>query len=175
MAKLWYVASVSDFTKRFYKKVDKIIFKFLCRPTEWLARNVVINVRCHGGLGVTHAQANVKAIRLMQTLQVLEDPDKSSSLLAWRWIGVRLREFFFVRPPRSVVFTLQCDGVYKTVSKDFKMFQELGKKWMEEATTSKVYLETLKLFRKHPNVETKNLHVQYSFMWSEPYIFFHVF
>lgn len=47
------------------------------------------------------------------------------------------------------------------------MFQHLGKKWMEEATTAKVYLETLKLFRKRPNVEIKNLHVQYPFIWSE--------
>jgi hypothetical protein len=38
---------------------------------------------------------------------------------------------------------------------------------MEEATTAKVYLETLKLFRKRPNVEIKNLHVQYPFIWSE--------
>lgn len=38
---------------------------------------------------------------------------------------------------------------------------------MEEATTAKVYLETLKLLRKRPNVEIKNLHVQYPFIWSE--------
>lgn len=113
MAKLWYVAFVFDFTKRFYKEVDKIVFKFLWRSTEWLARNMVINARCHGhDLGVTHAQVKVKAIRLMQTLQVLKDPDKSSSVLARRWIGVRLREFFFVRPSRSVVFTLHSATVF---------------------------------------------------------------
>jgi hypothetical protein len=167
LAKLWYVASVLDFTKRFYKEVDRIIFAFLWRSTEWIARNMLVNARCHGGLGVTHAQAKVKAIRLMQVLQVLRDPDKTSSVLARRWIGVRLREWFFIKPSRPVVFVLQCDGIYKSVLKDFKICQDLGKQWMEEATTAKMYIETLKLFKKQPNVESKNIHIQYAFIWYE--------
>jgi hypothetical protein len=51
LAKLWYVASVVDFTKSFYEEIDKIVYKFLWRTTEWIAcRNVLINARCHGGL-----------------------------------------------------------------------------------------------------------------------------
>lgn len=91
-----------DFTKSFYKQDDKIIFAFSWRTTEWLARNVLINARCNGGLGVTHAQAKVKAIRTMQVLQVLRDPGKASSVLAGRWIGERLRESFSVKPSRPV-------------------------------------------------------------------------
>jgi hypothetical protein len=33
--------------------------------------------------------AKVKAIRLLQVLQLLKDPDKESSLLARRWIGMK--------------------------------------------------------------------------------------
>lgn len=82
MAKIWYVASVFGFSKSFYKEVDKIVYKFLWRTTEWLARNVLINSRSNGGLGVVHPQAKVKAIRVMQVIQVLKDPDKASSVLA---------------------------------------------------------------------------------------------
>jgi hypothetical protein len=167
LANLWYIASVYDFRKSFYKELDKIIYKFLWRTTEWLARNVLVNSRSSGGLGIVHAQAKVKAIRLMQAISVLKDPDKASSVLARRWIGVRLRKFFFVKPSRTVVFTLSADGVYKNVLKDIKVIMELGSKWLEEATTAKVYVEILKGFKKRPKIEEKNKQIQYCFVWSE--------
>jgi hypothetical protein len=34
LANLWYVASVFDFSKGFYKELDKIVYKFLWRTTE---------------------------------------------------------------------------------------------------------------------------------------------
>jgi hypothetical protein len=38
---------------------------------------------------------------------------------------------------------------------------------MEDTTTDKVYREMVKQFKKRPNVECKNIHVQYGFIWSE--------
>jgi hypothetical protein len=111
--------------------------------------------------------SKVKAVRLMQVISVLKDPDKASSVLARRWIGVRLRDLFIVKPTRSVVFTLSVDGVYKAVLKDIKTIAELGPQWLEGATTAKVYGETLKRFKKRPKIEEKNRQVQYGFIWTE--------
>jgi hypothetical protein len=72
LAKLWYIAAVFDFTKRFLKDVDSIIFKFLWRTTEWIARNVLVNDRSQGALGITHVKAKIKALRLMHLVQVLK-------------------------------------------------------------------------------------------------------
>jgi hypothetical protein len=82
LAKLWYTAAVFDFSKAFVKEVDSIIFKFLWRSTEWIARNVLVNNRTQGGLGIVHVKAKIKALRLMHLVQVLKDPDKISSVLA---------------------------------------------------------------------------------------------
>lgn len=68
-----------------------------------------------------------------------------------------------------MVFTLSVEGMYKTVLKDFKLIQELGSKWMEDATTAKVHTEMVKAFRKRPNVECKNIQVQYAFIWKSEF------
>jgi hypothetical protein len=104
LAKLWYVAAIVDFTARFLKEVDSIIFKFLWRSTEWIARNVLVNARFHGGLGVTHVRAKIKAMRLMHLVQVLKDPDKRFSILARRWTSIKMRDWFFVTPATKTVF-----------------------------------------------------------------------
>lgn len=82
LAKIWYVASVIEFTRSFHKEIDRIIYSFLWRPSEWIARNVLINAIFGGGLGLTHVRVKVKAIRLMQIVQILKDPDTESSVLA---------------------------------------------------------------------------------------------
>jgi hypothetical protein len=84
------MATVMDFAEGFYKHVDKSIHHFLWRSTEWITRNVLFNARCHGGLGLTHVQSKVKAMRLIQIIQFLKDPDKEAALLARRWIGIKI-------------------------------------------------------------------------------------
>jgi hypothetical protein len=130
LAKLWYVAAVVDFTKNFFKQVDSIIFSFLWRSTEWIARNVIVNPRFRGGLGVTHVKAKVKAMRLMHLVRVLKDPDKVSSVLARRWTGLKMRDWFLVTPTFKTVFVLNVKGFYKTALEDFKICTSKGKEWM---------------------------------------------
>lgn len=38
---------------------------------------------------------------------------------------------------------------------------------MQDATTAKLYVETLKSFKRQPKVELKDIHIQYCFIWSE--------
>jgi hypothetical protein len=73
----------------------------------------------------------------MQVISVLKDPDKASSVLARRWIGVRLRDLFIVEPIRSVVFTLSADSIYKAVLNDIKTITELGSQWLQRSHYSK--------------------------------------
>jgi hypothetical protein len=153
--------------KNFFKEVDSMIFKFLWRSTEWIARNVSVNARFHGGLGVTHVKAKVKAMRLMHLIRVLKEPDKVSSVLARRWTSLKMREWFLVTPALKTVFVLNVKGFYKTALDDFKIGTDKGKEWLQDVTTAKLYAETLKLFKRKPKVESRDIHIQYSFLWSE--------
>jgi hypothetical protein len=81
--------------------------------TEWIARNILVKASWHGFLGLTHVRAKVKAIRLMQAIQVLKEPDKESSLLARPWLGIRICDWFFETPIKKVAFVLECNSFYK--------------------------------------------------------------
>jgi hypothetical protein len=89
-------------------------------------------------------------------VQVLKDPDKSSSVMARRWTGVRLRDSFFVTPSRKTVFVLNVKGFYENGIKDFKICTDHGKQWMRDVTTAKLYVETLRQFKRQPKVEMKD-------------------
>jgi hypothetical protein len=167
LSKLWYIAAVCDFSKVFLKEVDSIVFKFLWRTTEWIARNVLVNSRPQGGLGIVHVKAKLKALRLMHLAQVLKDPDKVSSVLARRWTHIKIRDWYLVTPSTNVVFVLNTKGFYRDVLTDFKIFAERGKDWIQDVTTAKLYTEILKSFRRQPKVELKDIHIQYGFIWSE--------
>jgi hypothetical protein len=103
----------------------------------------------------------------MQLVQVLKDPDKCSSILARRWTSVKMRDWFFVTPARKTVFVLNVKGFYKNALNDFKICTERGKVWLQDVTTAKLYVETLKLFKRKPKVDSKDVHIQYDFIWSE--------
>jgi hypothetical protein len=50
---------------------------------------------------------------------------------------------------------------------DFQILTDRGKDWLQDVTTAKLYIETLKLCKRKPKVELKDIHIQYDFLWSE--------
>lgn len=114
-----------------------------------------------------HVKAKIKALRLMYLVQVLKDPDKISSVLAKRWVFIKMRDCFFITPSTPVAFVLNVKGFYKDVLMDSKILLDKGKDWIQDATTAKLYTETLKQFKRQPKVELKDFHIQYNFIWSE--------
>jgi exonuclease III len=86
--KIWFIGNIVTLSNTFLKKLNKIIFSFLWRTTEWIKRTTVVNTVENGGLGLIHIKTRLNTFYVKHLLSIIENPYSYYASFAIYWLGI---------------------------------------------------------------------------------------
>ena len=90
-SKLWYIGSCTLFDTDFESKLNKLLYGFMWKTTEWVSRKTIIRPVLEGGLAVYDIQSRLAALRVKHICRLISGPPARWHTLAAYWIGLQLR------------------------------------------------------------------------------------
>ena len=123
LTRLWYAGTVILFDADFIAKIQRVIFKFLWRTTEWLARQTVVGPVDQGGLGVFDINTRLAALRVMHIKRFTFGDAVCWHSLAAYWIGFSVRQYNNTHARNTIVHAeSERPAFYDKALRDFRRY-----------------------------------------------------
>ena len=155
LAQVWYVLSICRLSTEFIKQLNRKIFKFLWKSTEWISRKTLIAEFQEGGLEIIDIQTRISAIEIKNLLCTLTMENNPHRDIILYWLALPLRKLIHIESLNLFPKATEPDKIYKPlVPLVKKVHAEWGNKPLEEIKLRHIYHILLKDIYKEPKIVT---------------------
>lgn len=139
-SKLWYLASAINISQQQIQHFVKVIFSFIWNgKMERVSRLTLYLSREEGGIGVTHIESKIKALRVKHILQLLYGDYAKWHSLAIYWIGHSIGKYKSEYASNLIPHSSVKTSFYDCCLKCLQEYISLSPPQLQDTSTKHIY------------------------------------